>query len=94
VIARETVLHVAKLAELSLEDDEVDAFTRDLATLVVYVEKLNEIDTEGVPPLRPVIGLARWRADEPAPCLTREEALANAPRVVAGGFAVPPFVTK
>jgi aspartyl-tRNA(Asn)/glutamyl-tRNA(Gln) amidotransferase subunit C len=94
VIARETVVHVADLAELSLDDDEIDALTEDLAAIVAYVEQLSEVVTEGVSPLRAATGLAPWRADEPKPCLTHDEALAAAPRAVEGGFAVPTFVTR
>jgi aspartyl-tRNA(Asn)/glutamyl-tRNA(Gln) amidotransferase subunit C len=94
MIARETILHVAELAELSLDDAEVDVLTRDLAAIVRYVEQLGEVDTEGVSPMRTPHGLARWRADEAAACLTQDEALAQAPLAIDGAFAVPPFIKR
>ena len=92
MITRETVQHVAELAELRLHDDEIDTLARDVAAIVAYVEQLSEVDTEGVSPVRPALGLARWRADEPIPGLTNEAALAGAPKTEDGGFAVPRFV--
>jgi aspartyl-tRNA(Asn)/glutamyl-tRNA(Gln) amidotransferase subunit C len=94
MIHRDTVLHVAELAQLSLRDDEVDALTGDLVAIVGYVEQLGDVDTEGVPPLRALPGLAPWRKDEPGPCLTHAEALAAAPRRTDAGFSVPPFLKR
>jgi aspartyl-tRNA(Asn)/glutamyl-tRNA(Gln) amidotransferase subunit C len=92
-IDRKLVLHVAKLASLSLSDSEVDRFAGELARIVSYVEQLEQVDTRDVPPTAHV-QLARMplRPDEVRPCLTREEALAAAPQVDADGFAVPTFV--
>jgi aspartyl-tRNA(Asn)/glutamyl-tRNA(Gln) amidotransferase subunit C len=94
VISRETVLHVARLAELSLGDDEVEPLTQDLATIISYVEQLAQVDTEGVGPLQPPGGLTRWRVDEAIPGLSHDDALAGATHTADGGFAVPPFVTR
>jgi aspartyl-tRNA(Asn)/glutamyl-tRNA(Gln) amidotransferase subunit C len=87
------VLHVAKLSSLSLSSVEVDRFAAELARIVGYVEQLDEIDTSDVPPTAHVrLDRTPWREDEILPCLTREEALAQAPRVEHDGFAVPTFV--
>jgi aspartyl-tRNA(Asn)/glutamyl-tRNA(Gln) amidotransferase subunit C len=90
---RETVLHVAALASLSLDDDEVTALATDLAAIVQYVEQLSAVDTEGLAPTPFTPAAASLRPDEPRSGLTREEALAQAPRAVDGGFAVPPFAS-
>jgi len=89
------VRHVAKLASLSLSDDEAARFTGDLAKIVEYVAQLDALDTSGVLPNAHVL-LDRMplRADEPRPGLTHEEALAQAPRVEGEGFAVPAFVDE
>ena len=50
-LTRDEVLHVAQLARLSLEPAEIDLFTRQLNDILAYVEKLQELDTAGVPPL-------------------------------------------
>jgi aspartyl-tRNA(Asn)/glutamyl-tRNA(Gln) amidotransferase subunit C len=92
-IDRALVLHVAKLASLSLGEAEVDRFTAELARIVQHVEQLDALDTRDVPPTAHVqLDRMPLRADEVRPGLSHEEALAQAPRVEADGFAVPAFV--
>jgi aspartyl-tRNA(Asn)/glutamyl-tRNA(Gln) amidotransferase subunit C len=87
------VQHVAKLASLSLSDEEAARFTKELATIVDYVTQLDELDTRDVPPTAHVqLDRLPLRADEVVPCLSHDEALAQAPSVDEGGFAVPTFV--
>jgi aspartyl-tRNA(Asn)/glutamyl-tRNA(Gln) amidotransferase subunit C len=88
------IAHLAELACLSLTDDEATALAKDLDAIVRYVEELGQLDTEGVPPtshVRVQRGEA-LREDVPGPCLSHDEALAQAPRTAEGGFAVPVFV--
>jgi aspartyl-tRNA(Asn)/glutamyl-tRNA(Gln) amidotransferase subunit C len=92
-IDRELVVHVAKLACLSLTDAEAARFAGELARIMDYVQELNTLDTADVPPTAHVqIDWMPLRSDEPAPCVAREEALSQAPHVEADGFAVPAFV--
>ncbi len=92
-IDRALVTHVAELAALSLEEAEIDRFAAELARIVAYVEQLDQLDTRDVPATAHVrLESTPWRADEPRPGLTHEEALAQAPRVEQDGFAVPTFV--
>jgi aspartyl-tRNA(Asn)/glutamyl-tRNA(Gln) amidotransferase subunit C len=92
-IDRARVLHVARLAGLSLSDEEADRFAGELARIVAYVEQLDEVDTTDVPPTATVqLRPAALRPDEVGDCLSHEEALRGAPRVEDGGFAVPAFV--
>jgi aspartyl-tRNA(Asn)/glutamyl-tRNA(Gln) amidotransferase subunit C len=92
-VTRELVLHLAKLASLSLAEDEAHGLTADLARIAGYVEQLESLDTEGVPPTAHVqLDRMPLRTDAPEPCLTHEEALSQAPRVEEDGFAVPAFV--
>lgn len=92
-IDRALVLHVAKLASLSLSDAEVDRFASELARIVAHVEQLDALDTRDVPPTAHVqIERMPLREDEVLPGVTHEEALAQAPRVESGGFAVPVYV--
>ncbi len=87
------VAHLAELASLSLTEEEGAALAKDLDAIVSYVGELNELDTEGVEPTSHVqLGAAEWRTDEPRPCLTQDEALAQAPQTSEGGFVVPRFV--
>jgi aspartyl-tRNA(Asn)/glutamyl-tRNA(Gln) amidotransferase subunit C len=92
-IDRTLVVHVAKLASLSLSDAEADRLTGELASIVGYVEQLDELDTRDIPPMTHVqLDRAPWRPDEQRPGLSHEDALAQAPSVERGGFAVPTFV--
>jgi aspartyl-tRNA(Asn)/glutamyl-tRNA(Gln) amidotransferase subunit C len=92
-IDRALVLHVAKLASLSLTAAEADQFAAELARIVAHVEQLDELDTsDGVATAHIGVERTPWREDEPRPGLTRDEALAQAPRVEGDGFAVPAFI--
>jgi len=89
-LSRKEVLHVAELARLSLGAEEVEVFTRQLNDILAYVEKLQELDTEGVAPLAHVIPVFNaFREDEVKEGLPGEEALANAPAREEGSFLVP-----
>ncbi len=89
-LTREEVLHVAELARLSLNPEEIETFTRQLNDILAYVAKLQEVNTEGVPPLAHVIPLSNaFRKDEVQPGLKKEESLANAPERAEGAFVVP-----
>jgi aspartyl-tRNA(Asn)/glutamyl-tRNA(Gln) amidotransferase subunit C len=90
-LSREDVLRIAALARLQLTAPEVDLFTRQLGSILEYVEQIQGLDTEGVVPTAHVLNRPVDRADEPAPTLSREEALANAPDAAteAGLFKVP-----
>ena len=90
-ITREQVLHVAKLARLALSEEELDRLGGQLDAILDAVSKVSELDLEDVPPTSHPLDLVNVLAeDEPAPCLTRDEALANAPDPEGGFFGVPP----
>ena len=92
-IDREVVLHVAKLASLSLSEVEVDGFAVELARIVAHVEQLEAIDTRDVPPTAHVqVERLPLRQDAVVPGLSHDEALSQAPEVEADGFAVPAFL--
>jgi len=75
-ISKEDVLRVAELAHLELSANEVETMTRQLDSILRYVDKLNELDTEGVEPMAQV---APPRAHDPGDELTAAEAKASAP---------------
>jgi aspartyl-tRNA(Asn)/glutamyl-tRNA(Gln) amidotransferase subunit C len=89
------VLHVARLARLELSDDEVERMASELSHVLDHIEKIRELDLDGVPPTSHVVDVANvFRADEPRPCLPAEVAVASAPEPVevqpSGlGFGVP-----
>ena len=90
MIDRDEVLHVARLARLILSEEEVAAMQRDLTSILDHIEKIGELDLAEVPPTSHVVDVTGGlREDEPAPCLPREVALAQAPAVADDGFLVP-----
>jgi aspartyl-tRNA(Asn)/glutamyl-tRNA(Gln) amidotransferase subunit C len=90
VIDREQVLHVARLARLELSEAEVEKMAAELSGILDHVDRISELDLEGVEPTSHVIELENvWRADEPEPCLPRELALEPAPDPADGAFRVP-----
>ena len=93
-ISRQTVLHIAELARLRLDESEVESLQRDLAKIVAHVEELNELDTSAVPPTAQMASSFAARPDEALPGLGQARALAEAPRSIEGGFAVPGFVEE
>jgi aspartyl-tRNA(Asn)/glutamyl-tRNA(Gln) amidotransferase subunit C len=90
VIDREQVLHVARLARLRLDDQEVERMSRELSTILDHIEKINELDLESVEPTSHVIQVENvLREDVPRPSWPRERMLAEAPDATEAGFRVP-----
>lgn len=91
-LTRDQVRRIAELARLELSEPDVDRFTTQLSTILAYVAELGRIDTTGVAPTAHALTDGpHWRADDPAPGLSIDEALANAPDATgdAGLFRVP-----
>jgi len=92
-ITKDQVLYVADLARLDLEDASIDKFAGQIGTILDYVDKLNEVDTEGIRPTSHAISLTNaFREDEPNEHLERDQALANAPEIEDGSFIVPKII--
>jgi aspartyl-tRNA(Asn)/glutamyl-tRNA(Gln) amidotransferase subunit C len=90
MLEREQVVHVARLARLELDDAELETMAGELSAVLEHVDRIRELDLEGVEPTSHATDLAGvMRPDEPVPCLTHEQALAAAPEPVDGGFGVP-----
>ena len=84
MIDRDQVLHVARLARLQLNEDELDRMASELSDVLGHIEKMSELDLEGVSPTTHVIDVVNaLRPDEPEPCLPVEVVLAAAPDPVA-----------
>jgi aspartyl-tRNA(Asn)/glutamyl-tRNA(Gln) amidotransferase subunit C len=89
-ISREEVEHVARLARLALPEDEINRLTGEMDAILDYVEKLNELDTEGIVPTAHAVPVENaLREDEVKPSIGVEKALANAPQSANGCFRVP-----
>jgi aspartyl-tRNA(Asn)/glutamyl-tRNA(Gln) amidotransferase subunit C len=90
MLDRSQVLHVARLARLELSDDEVQRMAAELSRVLDHIEKIGELDLEGVQPTSHVVEVVNaLRPDEPEPCLPRDVVLQAAPEPVDGGFGVP-----
>jgi aspartyl-tRNA(Asn)/glutamyl-tRNA(Gln) amidotransferase subunit C len=90
MIDREQVLHVAKLARLRLDDEEVERMSGELSKILEHVERISELELEGVEPTSHVVALENvLRPDEPRPSRPRDEVLALAPDPADGAFRVP-----
>jgi aspartyl-tRNA(Asn)/glutamyl-tRNA(Gln) amidotransferase subunit C len=91
MLDRSQVLHVARLARLELTDEEVERMAAELSKVLDHIEKIRELDLEGVPPTSHVVDVVNvLRPDEPQPSLPRDVILAAAPEPVPeGGFGVP-----
>ncbi|MFQ5823634.1 MAG: Asp-tRNA(Asn)/Glu-tRNA(Gln) amidotransferase subunit GatC [bacterium] len=84
---------IAALAKLEFSSEEKQKLTKQLDQIVVYVEKLNQLDTEDVKPTSHVIDLKNvLREDKVEEWLTQEEALKNAPAKKNGYFSVPKVI--
>jgi aspartyl-tRNA(Asn)/glutamyl-tRNA(Gln) amidotransferase subunit C len=86
------VEHLAQLSSLSLTKEEVRALAKDLGAILGYVDELQAVDVAEVH-AEGDSAPSRLRADMPHEGLTRDEALAAAPRATETGFAVPGFAT-
>ncbi len=86
----EEVDHVALLARLKLAPEQRERFTTQLNSILEHFEQLQQIDTAGVPPMSHAVPMSNvLREDEPAPSLSAEEALRNAPDQARSCFRVP-----
>ncbi len=85
--------YVARLARLSLTESEKERFRKDLAEILAYVGKLNQIDTEAIQPTSHVLSVQNvFRDDEVSPSLPKDVVLANAPQKKGGLFKVPKII--
>jgi aspartyl-tRNA(Asn)/glutamyl-tRNA(Gln) amidotransferase subunit C len=85
----ETVDHVARLARLSLTEEERQLFARQLEEILAWAESLQALDTSGVPPMAQPRDSSSLREDEPGVSLEREAVLEGAPDPAEGLFRVP-----
>jgi aspartyl-tRNA(Asn)/glutamyl-tRNA(Gln) amidotransferase subunit C len=89
-ISKDEVAHVARLARLSLSDDELERFTRQLGAVLDHARDVESLDTAGVPPTAHPLPIRNvFREDELVPALDRDEVLSQAPAVEDHKFRVP-----
>lgn len=89
-LTREEVEKVSLLARLQFSAAELDRLTEQLGAIVDYMQLLGELDTSNVEPMAHPVEIANvFRADELRPGLSRDEALANAPKRDDECYLVP-----
>ncbi len=94
-ISHKEVEHVAQLARLDLTEPEKTLFGEQLSQILTFVEQLQEVSTEGIPPTASVADKASvLREDIPGEGLSQEQALSNAPEASDGFFVVPKILGK
>jgi aspartyl-tRNA(Asn)/glutamyl-tRNA(Gln) amidotransferase subunit C len=90
-ISSDDVLHVARLANLSLDDDEVSRMSEQLSGILDHVQALAGLELDQVPPTAHALDLENvTRPDRPRPSWPLDEVLSNAPAEQDGAFRVPP----
>lgn len=89
-VTRQDVIRVAALARLDLSPQEQEQLTDELSRILKYMEKLNELDTDGVSPSsHPIPVAGSFRTDQAEIFIGRDELLAQAPDRRDGYFRVP-----
>ncbi|RKD28998.1 Asp-tRNA(Asn)/Glu-tRNA(Gln) amidotransferase subunit GatC [Thermohalobacter berrensis] len=89
-ISKEDVKHVAKLARLEFSQEEIEDFTQKFASVIEYVEKLKEVDVEGIEPTYHVHPIKNvMREDKVGKSMDRDKVLSNAPDKETGFFKIP-----
>ena len=90
MISRREVEHVARLARLHFDEEELARLQSELGQIIDYVKQLSELDLSGLETTSHAVALKNvLRADEPWTGLTQEEATAGGPHVERGQFVVP-----
>ncbi|MBW8059034.1 MAG: Asp-tRNA(Asn)/Glu-tRNA(Gln) amidotransferase subunit GatC [Solirubrobacterales bacterium] len=90
MIDREQVLHVARLARLRLDEAEVEKMAGELSGILEHVDRIGELDLDGVEPTSHVVELENvLRPDRPRPSWPRDVVLEPAPDPADGAFRAP-----
>ncbi len=95
-LTKETIRYLSQLCRIHCSEEDEEAMLRDLQGILGYIEQLQAIDTEGVPPCSHVIaGMNNvMREDIIGKSLSREVFLDNAPDHVGGMIRVPPVLQQ
>jgi aspartyl-tRNA(Asn)/glutamyl-tRNA(Gln) amidotransferase subunit C len=89
------IAHVARLARLALEADDLERYRAQLGVILEHAARVQELETAGVEPTSHPLGFTNaFRADEVEPSLDRAEVLASAPEARDGYFVVPPALDQ
>ena len=92
-IDKDTVKHIAKLARISLDEKKINSLSKDLSSIMKFIEKLNELNTDKTSPLTSMINASlRTREDEVKDGKIRDQILKNSPEKNEEFFVVPKVI--
>ena len=92
-IDKDTVKHISKLARISLDEKNVDSLSKDLTSIMKFIENLNELNTENTAPLTSIINASlKSRKDEVKDGKIRDQILKNSPEKNDEFFVVPKVI--
>ncbi|MCA9400980.1 MAG: Asp-tRNA(Asn)/Glu-tRNA(Gln) amidotransferase subunit GatC [Candidatus Omnitrophica bacterium] len=93
MINEDEVKHIAKLARISLKDEEIKKLQADLTNILDYVHTLDDLDVRNVPPTSHALTITNvYREDNLKPSLDQNEALGIAIKKHNGSFKVPKVI--
>ena len=92
-IDKDTVKHISKLARISLDEKKIDSLSKDLSSIMKFIEKLNELNTDKTTPLTSIINASlKSREDEVKDGKIRDQILKNSPESNEEFFVVPKVI--
>jgi len=92
-LTEKEVRKIAKLSRIKLKDDEIGHFQTELSNILDWIEQLQEVDTDDVPPMSSVVDMqSPIRTDKVTDGGYRDDVLTNAPENQYGCFVVPKVV--
>ena len=92
-IDKDTVKHISKLARISLDEKKISSLSKDLSSIMKFIEKLNELNTDETTPLTSIINASlKSREDEVKDGKIRDQILKNSPEKNEEFFVVPKVV--
>lgn len=95
MIGEDEVRKIARLAHLKLNDSELMGFTKEVNSILDYINQLQKVDVSSIQPLSHVHGAVNiFREDEVKPSLSNEDALSNAPDTSGRFFKVPIIIEQ
>ena len=92
-IDKDTVKHISKLARISLDEKKVDSLSKDLTSIMRFIENLNKLNTDKIEPLTSIINASlKSRKDEVKDEKIRDQILKNSPEKNEEFFVVPKVI--
>ena len=92
-IDKDTVKNISKLARISLDEKKIDSLSKDLTSIMRFIENLNKLNTDKIEPLTSIINASlKSRKDEVKDGKIRDQILKNSPEKNEEFFVVPKVI--